>query len=158
NANELAASGFASPQVLPIIINPDRWNIEPNAELLTRLQDGRTNILFTGRIAPNKKQDRLLAAFAEYRKLDPNARLIIVGQSFAFDPYAQYINQVIHELELTDCVELVGQIDEGDLLAYYQTTHLYWSASEHEGFGAPLIEAMWFDIPVLALNDSAVGE
>jgi glycosyltransferase involved in cell wall biosynthesis len=52
----------------------------------------------------------------------------------------------------------VDQIDEGQLLAYYQTTHLYWSASEHEGFGAPLIEAMWFDIPVLALNESAVGE
>src|SRR6185295_1610651 len=158
NANELAESGFASPQVLPIIINPDRWNIEPNDELLNRLQDGRTNMLFTGRIAPNKKQDRLLEAFAEYRKLDPNARLSIVGQSLSFDPYAQYINELVHELELSDFVELVGQIDEAKLLAYYQTTHLYWSASEHEGFGAPLIEAMWFDIPVLAVNETAVGE
>ncbi|HEV2904964.1 MAG TPA: glycosyltransferase, partial [Pyrinomonadaceae bacterium] len=36
--------------------------------------------------------------------------------------------------------------------------HLYWSASEHEGFGAPLIEAMWFDVPVLALSATAVPE
>ena len=158
NASELAASGFKSPQVLPIIIDPDRWNIEPNEELLNRLQDGRTNILFTGRLAPNKKQDQLLRAFAAYRKLDPTARLIIVGQSLSFDPYAQYISELTHELELAECVEQVGQIDEAQLLAYYQTTHLYWSASEHEGFGAPLIEAMWFGIPVLALNESAVGE
>jgi glycosyltransferase involved in cell wall biosynthesis len=30
--------------------------------------------------------------------------------------------------------------------------------SEHEGFGVPLVEAMWFDIPVLAYSSSAVPE
>jgi glycosyltransferase involved in cell wall biosynthesis len=32
------------------------------------------------------------------------------------------------------------------------------SASEHEGFGVPLVEAMWFDIPVLARRGTAVTE
>jgi glycosyltransferase involved in cell wall biosynthesis len=30
--------------------------------------------------------------------------------------------------------------------------------SEHEGFCVPLIEAMWFDVPVLAFKSSAVPE
>jgi len=30
--------------------------------------------------------------------------------------------------------------------------------SEHEGFGIPLVEAMWFDVPVLAFKSSAVPE
>src|SRR5205085_7183387 len=52
NAAELAACGFRAPGVLPIIVDPDKWNIAPDTELLARLQDGRTNILFVGRIAP----------------------------------------------------------------------------------------------------------
>lgn len=158
NAAELAANGFREPHVLPIIIDPDKWNIEPASPLMARLQDGRTNLLFVGRIAPNKKQDRLVEAFAHYRELNPKARLIIVGEARASDPYFHELRQRCIELKLENDVELSGQIDDGELLAYYQIAHLYWSASEHEGFGAPLVEAMWFDIPVLALNESAVPE
>lgn len=158
NARELAASGFAAPQVLPIIIEPDKWSIEPATSLMERLQDGKTNLLFVGRLAPNKRQDRLLEAFTHYRDLNKDARLILAGQGRASDPYFQYLTRRRAELKLTDAVEITGQIDDSELLAYYQTAHLYWSASEHEGFGAPLIEAMWFDVPVLALDESAVPE
>ena len=43
NAAELAACGFHAPGVLPIIVDPDKWNIAPDAALMARLQDGRTN-------------------------------------------------------------------------------------------------------------------
>lgn len=158
NASELAAYGFQSPRVLPIIIDPDRWNIQPAEQLLSRLQDGRTNLLFTGRVVPNKKQDQLIEAFANYLELDPHARLIIAGEGRSLDPYFHYVVDRCRELKLEEHVEFAGQIDDAELLAYYQTAHLYWSASEHEGFGAPLVEAMWFDIPVLALAETAVPE
>jgi glycosyltransferase involved in cell wall biosynthesis len=158
NASELAAYGFQSPRVLPIIIDPDRWNIEPAEHLLKRLQDGRTNLLFTGRLAPNKKQDQLIETLAHYLKLDGKGRLIIAGEGRAFDPYFLHIVARCRELKLEMHVEVAGQIDDAELLAYYHTAHLFWSASEHEGFGAPLVEAMWFDIPVLALGEAAVPE
>lgn len=158
NAAELVTYGFKSPTVLPIIINPDRWNIEPASDVLARLQDGRTNLLFVGRVAPNKQQDRLIEAFAHFLKLDPNARLILAGEGQSFDPYFQYVSERCRDLNLNDLVEVSGQVDESELLAYYQTAHLYWSSSEHEGFGAPLVEAMWFDVPVLALAETAVPE
>ena len=100
----------------------------------------------------------MIEGFAHYRTLDPNARLIIAGEGRSFDPYFHYVVNRCSELKLEGHVEFAGQIDDAELLAYYQTAHLYWSASEHEGFGAPLIEAMWFDIPVLALGETAVPE
>ncbi|HUE84321.1 MAG TPA: glycosyltransferase [Pyrinomonadaceae bacterium] len=158
NAAELAACGFPSPGVLPIIIDPEKWNIAPDPSLIERLQDGRVNLLFVGRIAPNKKQDKLVSAFAFYRELAPEARLILVGEGNPSDPYFHHLRNTIAKLDLVNEVELTGQIDDAALLAYYRTAHLYWSASEHEGFGAPLVEAMWFDVPVLALDDTAVPE
>ncbi len=158
NAAELEACGFHEPGILPIIIDPDKWNRAPAEQLMAHLQDGLTNLLFVGRIAPNKKQDRLVEAFAHYRELDPNSRLVLVGEGRASDPYFDYLLDSIKGLDLQSHVEVTGQIEDAELLAYYQTAHLYWSLSEHEGFGGPLIEAMWFDVPVLALSASAVPE
>ncbi len=158
NAAELAARGFHGPGVLPIIVDPDKWNIAPDAALMARMQDGRTNVLFVGRVAPNKRQERLVEAFAHYRALEPRARLIIAGEGRAADPFYHHLLATIARLELTAHVEVTGQIEDAALLAYYRTAHLYWSLSEHEGFGAPLVEAMWFDVPVLALSATAVPE
>jgi len=47
---------------------------------------------------------------------------------------------------------------EAQLQACYRTAHLFLSMSEHEGFCAPLVEAMWFDVPVLAYRSTAVPE
>lgn len=158
NASELASCGFHEPGVLPIIVEPSKWNIAPDQSIMNRLQDGLTNIIFVGRLAPNKKQDRLVEAFHHYLQLDPNARLILAGEARDSDPYVDFVKDTISRFELTKYVELTEFISESALLAYYRTAHLYWSFSEHEGFGAPLAEAMWFDVPVLALSAGAVAE
>jgi glycosyltransferase involved in cell wall biosynthesis len=158
NAQELAQSGFHKPKVLPICINPEKWAFPPEPELMCKLSDGRTNIIFVGRIAPNKKQDDLIAGFAHYVALDPTARLFIIGAAEPGDPYAARLFQAITHHGLTDAVHMTGSISERQLAAYYRTAHLFWCMSEHEGFCAPLIEAMWFDVPVLAFKSSAVPE
>ena len=158
NAAELAHIGFPNPGVLPIVVTPDRWNIPVNNDLLATLDNETKNILFVGRIAPNKMQDRLIHAFAAFQNLISDSRLIIVGHSTAFDPYHQLIHETISRLDLDQDVVMAGQVSDSDLLAYYQSADLYWSMSEHEGFCVPIIEAMWFDVPVLAYRAAAVSE
>ena len=125
---------------------------------MTALQDGKTNILFVGRIAPNKKQDDLVAAFSEYLAFDPTARLILVGKAEPHDPYAAHVYEVIRSLGLQETVIMPGSVNDAQLAACYRTADLFWSMSEHEGFCVPLIEAMWFDVPVFAYRSTAVPE
>ena len=158
NVAELQADGFHEPTVLPIAVDPAKWNFAPAPDLIDMLQDGRTNILFVGRIAPNKKQDELVAAFNEYLEFDPTARLILVGKAEENDPYAAHLGATIERLGPADAVMLPGSIADMELHACYRTAHLFWSMSEHEGFCVPLIEAMWFDVPVLAFRSSAIPE
>jgi glycosyltransferase involved in cell wall biosynthesis len=122
------------------------------------LQDGRTNLLFVGRISPNKKQDDLVRAFQQYLNFDPNARLILVGTLEQEDPYAEEVRALIASGGLEPSVIITGNISDSQLAAYYRTAHLFWSMSEHEGFCVPLIESMWFDVPVFAFRSSAVPE
>jgi glycosyltransferase involved in cell wall biosynthesis len=158
NAGELRESGFSGPTVLPIPIGPARWNAPPDPALMEQLQDGRTNILFVGRLAPNKKQNELIEAFDIYLMADPSARLILAGPIEENDPYTWHVQDLIKSRGLTASVTLAGCVDDARLAAYYRSAHLFWSMSEHEGFGAPLIEAMWFDVPALAFRSTAVPE
>jgi glycosyltransferase involved in cell wall biosynthesis/ADP-heptose:LPS heptosyltransferase len=159
NATELAEAGFHEPKVLPLCVDPAKWQLIPDAALMERLQDGRTNVLFVGRLSPHKRHEDLIYAFSKFRGLDPSARLILVGTPVVRDDfYFACLERLCEKLGLQNAVEFSGHVSDEALLAYYRTAHLFWSMSEHEGFCIPLIEAMWFDMPVFAYASSAVPE
>ena len=158
NADALGAHGFRHPGVLSICVDPQKWDHTPDPAVMARMQDGKINWLFVGRIIPNKCQDDLIKAFDHYVKMDPRARLVIVGGYSPEDPYLRHILKMINDRRLRSKVVVTGKVSDAELQAYYRTAHLYCSMSEHEGFGVPLIEAMWFDVPVLAYKSSAVTE
>ena len=158
NADELRACGFREPGVFPLVVDPRKWSLSPDPIVMDRMQDGRTNLLFVGRISPNKKQDDLVRAFDHYLELDPDARLVVVGKAEPDDPYARHVHELIRTLGLQDAILTVGSVSDAELGAYYRTASLFWSMSEHEGFCVPLVEAMWFDIPILAYKSSAIPE
>jgi glycosyltransferase involved in cell wall biosynthesis len=158
NARELAEAGFSNPGVFPISVDPCRWAMSPDPEWMNRLQDARTNLLYVGRLAPNKCQHHLIQVFSRYLNFDPSGRLLLVGGGDPNDPYVRYLHQLTRELALTNHVVIAGQLTDTQLQACYRTAHLFWSMSEHEGFCVPLVEAMWFDVPVLAYKSSAIPE
>jgi len=158
NVEELKEYGFEKPQVLPIMVDPSRFNEPPDPEWMNRLQDGTKNIIFVGRLAPNKCQHHLLEAFKEFLSFEHNARLIIIGHADNNDPYAIYLRGLSKDLGIDSKVIFTGQITNSQLWACYKTAHLFWSMSEHEGFCVPLVEAMWFDVPILAFKSTAIPE
>ena len=82
----------------------------------------------------------------------------MIGGGGRADPYARLVLDTIDCLGLRDAVLCPGHISEAELAAYYRTADLFWSMSEHEGFCAPMIEAMWFGMPVVAYRSSAIPE
>jgi glycosyltransferase involved in cell wall biosynthesis len=158
NAGELASHGFDSPGVLPLAIDPGKWAFPADPVTMEQMQDGRTNILFVGRFAPNKKQDDLLTAFSHYLQHDAGARLILVGKPEQEDPYVTHLLELVSQHDLAGSVLMPGSVSDAEVAAYYRTADLFWSMSEHEGFCVPLIESMWFDIPIFAFKASAVPE
>jgi glycosyltransferase involved in cell wall biosynthesis len=158
NASELSESGFKSPGVLPLLIDPEKWAHHSDLELMRSLQDGKKNLLFVGRLAPNKRQDELLEAFSHYLTMDDQARLILIGYGADTDPYYIHLINTIERFRLQSHVVMPGHINDAQLMAYYRTADVFWSMSEHEGFCVPLIEAMWFNVPILAYACTAIPE
>jgi glycosyltransferase involved in cell wall biosynthesis len=158
NCEELAEASFINPSVLPIIVDPADWGVELDSSIADHLADGKTNILFVGRISPNKCQHDLVNLFNQYLKKDDQSRLILVGGYRRSDRYYNDLKAMIQALGLSSKVLVAGKVTQKQLQTYYSRAHVFVSMSEHEGFGVPLVESMWFDIPVLAYQSTAVPE
>ena len=157
NKADLLKYGFTCPiDVRPILIPFSDYDRAPDSAAMERFGDGRTNIIFVGRIAPNKRQEDLIRAFCFYKKADPGARLILAGADAGFENYSARLKAYAEALGLKDVV-FTGKISFPEILALYRTASVFLCMSAHEGFCVPLAEAMYFDVPVIALDTSAVA-
>lgn len=162
NARELEDAGYADPVVVPILLEPAHFQDTPDPEVVARIRSeqvaGGADMLFVGRLAPNKCQHDLVKVLAAVRAgLDPAARLRLVGGA-GMASYAAALRDLIHELGLDEAVEIAGTVSAGALAAYYSTADVFVSVSEHEGFCVPLLEAMAHDVPVIGYGAGAIPE
>ena len=161
NRYDLRQMGYSCPiDVCPIMIPFEDYDKEPDQKVLSKYQgDGWTNLLFVGRIAPNKKQEDVIRAFYYYhRDYNPKSRLFLVGNDTGMENYRYQLENYIWALKLTDYVIFPGHISFAAILAYYRLADVFVCMSEHEGFCVPLVEAMYFGLPVVAYASTAVPE
>jgi len=118
------------------------------------------NFLFVGRIAPNKKiEDHLKLAEHYKRYVDSYYRFIFVGKHDSVPQYYASIRAMMAQYRLlNERFVFTGPVPDEDLAVYYRHAAVYISLSEHEGFCAPLLEAMAADVPILAYSAAAVPE
>lgn len=160
NRKEMIRMGFkGDSKVAPILIPFDDYKKTASEKVISEYRNfSGKNIVFVGRLAPNKKQERIIEIFNYYKKyFDSNARLFLVGSGNGLELYEKRLKQYAEFLELKD-VYFTGHINFDEILAYYQLADTFVCMSEHEGFCIPLVEAMYFDKPIVALDTSAVGE
>jgi glycosyltransferase involved in cell wall biosynthesis len=159
NAGELRSLGFRNVVISPLVVDtvPLR-SVRPDKTMADYLSclDGPV-FLFVGQILPHKRPDWLLSAYhVLVTYLEPGAHLVLIGMD-RLRSYRQALDAYIAELNLNGA-HMIGRVSDESLAACYRAADVFVTASEHEGFCAPLIEAMSFDVPVLARAYGAIPE
>lgn len=156
NAEEVQALGYRPVHVIPLLFELERaiaadWD----KGLPQRLPEG-LHLLFVGRIVENKRQHLLIQMLRELERMIPEAiHLHLVGGT-ASQAYHDHLRELIQRHRLSERVHLPGKVSAEALYAYYRAADAFVCMSEHEGFGIPLIEAMAFDLPVIACATSNI--
>ena len=156
NRQDLEALGFRHTGVLPVI--PDFSHLDQLADrtVADLFDDTWTNVLFVGRMVPNKRLEDVIRFFHAYHTFyNRRSRLLLVGAQGGFERYTAALHQVTASLG-NGHVHFVGSVSNEELVAFYEIADLFLCASEHEGFCVPLIEAFYKQIPVLAYAATAV--
>ncbi|MDP2726841.1 MAG: glycosyltransferase [Dehalococcoidia bacterium] len=156
NRQELEGAGFKTTGVMPILVDFQRLDGEPNREILRDYDDDYVNFLFVGRVDPNKRQEDIIKLLYYYRRCNPKSRLFLVGAHSPGGPYHAWMQGLVDHLGLRGDVHFTGQTSHRDLLSFYRLADFFVCMSEHEGFCVPIVESMYLGIPVVAYAAAAV--
>ncbi len=160
NKDDLLGLGYKCDiSVRPILIPFTDYRSRPDSDTLRKYDsDDYVNFLFVGRVAPNKKHEDVIRAFYCYQKYcNSKSRLIFVGSWQGTELYYKRLMRYIKALELKDVI-FTGHVSFTELIAYYQIADVFLCMSEHEGFCVPLVEAMYFGVPIIAYDSCAVPD
>lgn len=159
NASEIRDLGFQS-DVLELPIDPQRWQMPANSGIASLLSgDPGIHILHVGRLAPNKCIEDLIRIFYfVHHHCNRKSTLWLPGIDIDTELYSFGLKRLIYELNLGDAVRMIGCVDDSELKALYQNSSVYLCMSEHEGFCLPIVEAMYFNLPVIAYSSSAIPQ
>lgn len=151
NVAELQAAGAPRTAVIPILFDAAHLGA-PGPD-----PAGPPTILFVGRLAPHKRQDDVLRAFALYRRHHaPDARLVLVGWPLT-PAYRQAIAELADALA-PGAVTIDSSLTPQALADRYRQAHAFLCLSEHEGFCVPLLESFHFGVPVVARPAGGIPE
>ncbi len=162
NCADLESNGYREVVKVPIIFDPTDFmgasDQKADASLANLSHRGFRNWLFVGRLVPNKAQEHLIMALHAHREIyGDNAILHLVGRP-SYPGYVRSLYQLVRELDLLDRVNFVLGVSAAELASFYRSSDLFISASEHEGFCMPIVEALFHGLPVIAYDATAVPE
>ena len=158
NRQELVAAGFKKTGVLPLVMDFSKFDPPALPVLRELFADGKNNLLYVGRIIPNKKIEDIIKTFYFYQKhFHAASRLFIIGEYRGFERYFSALQELVRRLQIKD-IHFSGHIPLAEVVSYFKLSHLYLHLSEHEGFCAPVLESFHLRIPVVAFDAGAVRE
>lgn len=147
----------ARVELLPTGVDASRFaQRDPEAAAALRKRFGIPEsdrlLTFVGRIGLEKNVDLLVEAMSHVTTR--GARLLIVGNG----PYRPELERHIAALGIGDRVTFTGYLQREDVVAAYAASDVFFFASTSETQGLVVAEAMASGLPVVAVEDLAVGD
>lgn len=125
---------------------------EKKREVRAKYQLPDHYILNVGSIEERKNA---LSAVQALMMLPEEIHLVIVGRH---TEYTDKIRRFMKENKLEERVHIISNVPFDDLPAFYQLAEIFVYPSRFEGFGIPIIEALYSGIPVVAATGSCLEE
>lgn len=120
-----------------------------------RLTGGLPYFVCVGSLHPRKNIARLLEAFDRFAGRQPDARLVVVGEAFWWDPR---MKAAWSSMRHTDKVVFTGRLEQRELHQTLADALALVFVSYFEGFGIPVAEAMKCGVPVIAARATSLPE
>ena len=115
-----------------------------------RISAGRPYFLFVGSLHPRKNVQRLIDAYQALE--NPSVDLVIVGSAMWRNHHITLGDQ--HR----DKIHFLGYLQQEELALVMGAARALTYIPYFEGFGIPLVEAMYCGVPILAANATCLPE
>lgn len=117
----------------------------------------KPQILFVGRIAPHKNVEEIIAIAKKLKDRDFDAHWDLIGVAGNAE-YNKTLQTLVSDFGLEQRVRFLGALSNRKLTAKFKKADVFLTASRHEGFCVPVLEAFAFNLPVVARSGTAAQE
>ena len=129
------------------------YELIKSKEKKINLKNLKPFFIYVGNFYPHKNIDRLIKVFYLLKEIKHN--LILIGPN---DYFKRKLFTKIEQLGLEDKVIFYHPQEGGELVYFYKNATALINPSLSEGFGLPLVEAAYFNCPVIASKISVFKE
>jgi glycosyltransferase involved in cell wall biosynthesis len=144
----IRVEGYDRRKVTVILNAVDPRLFAPIADERSRSVKGDHRIVSVGHLHAQKGHDVLIEGMTEITREIPEAKLLIIGDG----PQKAALKQLVQELQLSNSVDLLGSMPPDEVIETLKGAHVFALASNWEGFGIAVIEAMASGKPVVATD------
>jgi len=137
----------------------DYFNPIPEEErtmIREKFSKGCPYFLFIGLIHPRKNLTSLISAFEGFKQsVNSNVKLLVVGSR---KWWTEDMQQALDASYFKEDIIFTGRVKDSDLRKINASALALVYASHFEGFGIPILEAMYCDTPVITSAVSSLPE
>ena len=148
------------PERIDVVYDGAHSNYRPHSDeekrgIRARYTNGDPYIIFISTILKRKNLAHLLKAFDKVKEDWPELKLVVVGSKVWWqDELAEVYDTLRHQ----DDVIMPGHVEPEDLSALLSAAEMLVYPSYFEGFGIPILEAMYAETAVVASNTTSMPE
>jgi len=142
--------GVASDRIAVVEPGVDRGRLSTGSRSAT------LELLCVATISPRKGYGTLVRALAMIP--DRSWHLTIVGSLDRHRPSVDQLRAALDAAGLEQRVTLAGEADAGTISTYYQRSDVFVLATEYEGYGMVVAEALAHGLPVVSTTVGAIPE
>ena len=122
----------------------------------TQFAGGRDYFLSIGALHPRKNLVNLFRAFDHFKESDQKGmKLLVVGAKYW---WTDDMRKAYESMRYRDDVIFTGRLSSSDLRNVVASAFAQTYVSYFEGFGLPLVEAFYCDVPVITSNITSMPE
>lgn len=131
-------------------------NLKNQQQVRQEISDGKEYFIYVGSIQHRKNLDILIKSFDQFKlKTASETKLLIVG-ALKWDSKA--LRNAYKISSFKEDIKFTGSVDKEDLLKLIASAKALTLVSKLEGFGIPILEAYFCDVPVITSNTSSMPE
>ena len=136
------------------LFKPISWEEKKKVQL--KYTNSEEYFLFVGALSPRKNVARLLQAFDEFKKSESSKiKLIIAGGKMFM---TSKIENVYNKMQFKNDVIFTGRLGTDELKDVMAGALALVFVPYFEGFGIPIVEAMYCNVPVVTSNVTSMPE
>jgi glycosyltransferase involved in cell wall biosynthesis len=157
---DIAGTYGVPMEKIDVVYDGAHSNYRPHSEeekhaIRTRYTDGQPYIIFISTILKRKNLSNLLKAFDKVKSVWPELKLVVVGSKVWWqDELAAAYDTMQHKSD----VIMPGHVEPKDLSALLSAAEMLVYPSYFEGFGIPILEAMYAETAVVASSTTSMPE